>query len=84
MSDQKDAVGETGLEQSFAELLKNLESLELDLYKGGFAEDSFFIDNIILRLKVWASAIRIQDGTLGTISRIGPLATKIQSRLDVI
>ena len=78
------AVRRTGLEQTYEELLKDLESLEHDLYKDGLSEESLFIDNIILRLKVWASDINIQGGSLVTIDKIGPLAMKIQSRLDDI
>ena len=84
MSDQTDAIGRTGLEQTFEELLKDLESLEHDLFRSGLSEDSLFIDNIILRLRVWASEINIKDGTLIAVNKIGPLAAKIQSRLDDI
>lgn len=82
MSYQPDAIGSTGLEQTYEELLKDLESLEHDLFHSGLSEDSLFIDDIIVRLKVWASDINIQGGTLATVSKIGPLATKLQSRLD--
>ena len=84
MGDQTIAVGKTGLEQTYQELLKGLESFERDLYKDGLSEESLFIDNFILRLKVWASDINIQGGSLITIDKIGPLAMKIQSRLDDI
>ena len=84
MSDQTDAIGRTGLEQTFAELLKDLESLEHHLFRLELSEDSLFIDNIILRLRVLASEINIKDGTLIAVNKIGPLAAKIQSRLDDI
>ena len=84
MSDQTDAIVRIGLEPTFEELLRELGSLEHDLFRSELLEDSVFIDNIILRLRIWASEINIQDGTLGTISKIGPLATTIQSRLDAI
>ena len=84
MSDQAIAVGRTGLEQTYEELLKDLESLERDFYEGGFSDESLFIDNFILRLKVWASDINIQGGSLITIDKIGLLAMKVQSRLDEI
>ena len=84
MSDQTDAIGKTGLEQTYGELLKELESLENYLFESGLSEDSLFIDNIILRLKVWASEIDVQGGTLKALTEIGTLASKIQSRLDNI
>lgn len=84
MSDQTDAIGRTSLELTFEELLKDLESLEHDLFKSKLLEDSLFIDNIILRLRIWTSEINIQDGTLIALNKIGPLAAKIQSRLDDI
>ena len=84
MSDQTDAIGRTGLEQTYEELLKDLESLEHDLFESKLLKDSLFIDNIILRLKVWASEINIQGGTLIALNNIGPLAWKIQSQLEDI
>ena len=84
MSDHTVAIGRTGLEQTYGELLKELESLEHDLFESGLSEDSLFIDNIILRLRVWASEIDIQGGTLIALTEIGTLASKIQSRLDDI
>lgn len=84
MSDQNVVVGRIGLEQTYEELLTDLKSLVHDLFEGGLSGESFFIDNVILRLEVWALDINIQGGCLVTINKIGPLATRMQSQLDDI
>ena len=81
MTNQITAVVPPSLEEDYKVLLMDLQLLERDLLERGCSKDAVFINNMILRLKVWAADIDVAGGALKSAEKIGPLATQIRLRL---
>jgi hypothetical protein len=84
MGDQIQAQRPRPLVEEYKRLLEELESLDRALLERGWSKDAVFIDNMILRLKVWAADIDIAGGALDSVDDIGLLAAQVRLRLDEI
>ncbi|MCJ1401441.1 hypothetical protein MMC11_004654 [Xylographa trunciseda] len=70
------------LVRDYEALFEELQLLDRDLLERGATRDAVFINNMILRLKLWAADIDVAGGALNSAEKIGPLAIQIRMRLE--